>query len=227
MGTSHLKLIWVRDLIPHILQHHIPEHPIDSELIPKDLEAVAQGPFTRAPSAHAFDARMRVYACTRAQPPSSKKPPPIFCPIFGPIFGAEDRRWRARGTLACRRQRYKQGDSGLSCTRRGIGRQGIGSLCKQFLSFSTMPCRHMPLLVHFRSGYAASCLAPDREPRRAKEMAHREFPGKFESSSLSRDNLSREIGRRLRAAESQGDPEFNGSVRFGRFGLVAYSFLYI
>ena len=29
---------------------------------------------------------------------------------------------------------------------------------------------------------------------------HREFPGKFESSNLSRDDLGREIGRRLRAS---------------------------
>ena len=37
----------------------------------------------------------------------------------------------------------------LSCTSRGIGGQGVGSLRKEFLCFNTMPCRRMPLLVHF------------------------------------------------------------------------------
>ena len=32
---------------------------------------------------------------------------------------------------------------------KGIWRQGIGSFVRNFLCFSTMPCRHMPLLVHF------------------------------------------------------------------------------
>ena len=32
---------------------------------------------------------------------------------------------------------------------KGIWRQGIGSFCKEFLCFNTMPCRHMPLIVHF------------------------------------------------------------------------------
>ena len=50
-----------------------------------------------------------------------------------------------------------------SCTSKGIGRQGIGSFCKEFLRVNTMPCRHwrqgtvskhrnsfhMPLLLHF------------------------------------------------------------------------------
>ena len=35
-------------------------------------------------------------------------------------------------------------------------------------------------------------------------QAHREFPGKFESSNLSRDDLSREIGRRTSAEISGG-----------------------
>ena len=30
-----------------------------------------------------------------------------------------------------------------SCTRKVIGRQGIGSLCKEILCFSTVPCRHI------------------------------------------------------------------------------------
>ena len=38
-----------------------------------------------------------------------------------------------------------------SCTSKGKGRQGIGSFCKKFLCFSTMPCRQMPLLAYFRS----------------------------------------------------------------------------
>ena len=32
-----------------------------------------------------------------------------------------------------------------SCTSQGIGRQGIGSFCKEFLYISTIPCRPMPL----------------------------------------------------------------------------------
>ena len=35
-----------------------------------------------------------------------------------------------------------------SYTSKGIGRRGIGSLCKEILCFITMPCLHMPLLVH-------------------------------------------------------------------------------
>ena len=37
-----------------------------------------------------------------------------------------------------------------SCTSKGIGRQGIGSFCKEFICFSTMLCRPMPSLAHFR-----------------------------------------------------------------------------
>ena len=33
--------------------------------------------------------------------------------------------------------------------RKGIRRQGVGCFCKDCLCFDTMPCRHMPLLVHF------------------------------------------------------------------------------
>ena len=36
-----------------------------------------------------------------------------------------------------------------SCTSKGKGRQGIGSVCKEFRCFDTMPCHLMPLPVHF------------------------------------------------------------------------------
>ena len=36
-----------------------------------------------------------------------------------------------------------------SCTSKGIGRRGVGSFCREILGFSTMPCRPVPLLVHF------------------------------------------------------------------------------
>ena len=36
-----------------------------------------------------------------------------------------------------------------SCTSKGIGGQGMCSFCKEFLCFSTVPCRPTPLLVHF------------------------------------------------------------------------------
>ena len=39
-------------------------------------------------------------------------------------------------------------DSLQSYTSKGIGRQGVGSFCKEFLCFKTMPFRPMPLLVH-------------------------------------------------------------------------------
>ena len=37
-----------------------------------------------------------------------------------------------------------------SYTSQGIGRQGAGSFCTQSLCFSTVPCRPVPLLAHFR-----------------------------------------------------------------------------
>ena len=36
-----------------------------------------------------------------------------------------------------------------SCTRKAIGRQGTGSVCKELPCFSAMPCRPVPLLVYF------------------------------------------------------------------------------
>ena len=35
------------------------------------------------------------------------------------------------------------------CVRANIGRQGTGSFGEELLGFSIVPCRHMPLLVHF------------------------------------------------------------------------------
>ena len=43
---------------------------------------------------------------------------------------------------------YYHTKSCQSYISKGIWRQGIGSLVKEFLCFNTMPCRHMPLLVH-------------------------------------------------------------------------------
>ena len=36
-----------------------------------------------------------------------------------------------------------------SYTSKGTGRQGKRFFCKEFPCFNTMPCRHVPLLVHF------------------------------------------------------------------------------
>ena len=36
----------------------------------------------------------------------------------------------------------------LRYTSKGIRRQGVSSFCKKSLGVNTMPCRHMPLLVH-------------------------------------------------------------------------------
>ena len=41
-------------------------------------------------------------------------------------------------------------------TSKGIGRQGVGSFCKELLCFNTMPCRPMPLPVHFRESNRGS-----------------------------------------------------------------------
>ena len=38
-----------------------------------------------------------------------------------------------------------------------------------------------------------------------KSQAHREFPGKFESRNLSRDNLSRETGRSTQGCRRASD----------------------
>ena len=46
----------------------------------------------------------------------------------------------SRAHLAGLRQSY---------TSKGIRRQGNRLFCKEFPCFSTMPCRHVPLLVHF------------------------------------------------------------------------------
>ena len=37
-----------------------------------------------------------------------------------------------------------------SYIRKGVRRQGIGSFWKELLCFDAAPCRHMPVLVHFR-----------------------------------------------------------------------------
>lgn len=39
--------------------------------------------------------------------------------------------------------------SALSCTSRGIERQGVGTFCRDFLCFTTVPCRPMLLPAHF------------------------------------------------------------------------------
>ena len=36
-----------------------------------------------------------------------------------------------------------------SCINKGTGRQGMSSFWREVPCFSTMPCRHVPLLVHF------------------------------------------------------------------------------
>ena len=48
-----------------------------------------------------------------------------------------------------RRPRAVEARPTQSYTSKGIWRQGMGSFCKEFLRFNTMPRRHLPLLVHF------------------------------------------------------------------------------
>ena len=62
----------------------------------------------------------------RRSPPSSKKPPlsSIFCPIFGTIFGAEDRRWGVLRSSGPKVEDQRWGDSsffGAENRRRGGG----------------------------------------------------------------------------------------------------------
>ena len=55
-----------------------------------------------------------------------------------------------RGTLPGRHQgRARLLNNHRSCTSEGRGWQGVGSFCKEFVGFNTMPCCPMPLLVHF------------------------------------------------------------------------------
>ena len=78
------------------------------------------------------------------------------------VSGLEFRARRTRGTsrlhpfnaidhacAALRASRSAQSSCCFqSCTSKGIGRQGTGSFCKEFLCFNTTPCRPTPLLVH-------------------------------------------------------------------------------
>ena len=62
----------------------------------------------------------------------------LACPAaFSPLLRRAPRKRFAASLLA------------QSFTSKGIGRQGIGSFCKEILCFSAMPCRPTPLLVHF------------------------------------------------------------------------------
>ena len=45
-----------------------------------------------------------------------------------------------------------------SYTSKGIWRHGDRLFCKKFLCFNTMPCRHMPLLVHFWNHHSVASL---------------------------------------------------------------------
>ena len=52
-------------------------------------------------------------------------------------------------TTGFRRDRFQMGPLLiLKYASKGIWRRGVSSFCKKFLCFNTMPCRHMPLLVH-------------------------------------------------------------------------------
>ena len=44
---------------------------------------------------------------------------------------------------------FRASEEFQSYISKGIWRQGNRLFCKEFLCFNTMPCRHMPLLVHF------------------------------------------------------------------------------
>ena len=62
-----------------------------------------------------------------------------------------------------------------SYTSKGVGRQGIGSLCKQLLCFSSMPCRLMALLVHFRTSRGPGGMAARERSRRSACRPAREL----------------------------------------------------
>ena len=67
--------------------------------------------------------------------------------------GSEDEADEAHRTRDIRRDAVRLARGGQSYARKGIARQGIGSFCREILCSSTMPCRLMPLLVHFWGGH--------------------------------------------------------------------------
>ena len=92
-----------------------------------------------------------------------------------------------RSVVAGARQRAasKTGGEDPSYTGKGMGRQGIGSFRMKFLCFSTMPCRPMILLAHFREEPRSEVkAAPEAtesaegggEPRRAKREREENAP---------------------------------------------------
>ena len=68
----------------------------------------------------------------------------ILRPFFYPSV-SQQKRLLAFAASALRSEAFRC----QSYTGKGIGRQGIGSFCKEIPCSSIMACRHTPLLVHF------------------------------------------------------------------------------
>ena len=96
------------------------------------------------------------------------------CELGDLVFGG------ARRGLAA--ERARPDPKSQSYTSKGIWRLGIGLFCKEFLCFDTVPCRHMPLLVHFWTspGSEAGGLPGGRALLRGLSL----FPEDLRSSDL-------------------------------------------
>ena len=79
-------------------------------------------------------------------------------------------------------------------------RQGVGSFCRGFLCFSTMPCRHMPFWSAL-AGFANSGTAGPRSTWSSARSPNAGTAGRASASSTSR--------RRCTAAETPRRPSLN------------------
>ena len=97
-----------------------------------------QMPIAKTDDEHVFNISMMVIHTLR-RPAHGPGGCPRGRPAPAARRGGRSRRPRRRPVLRRTQSRTSQ----------GIGRQGLGSFCKQSPCFSTMPCRQMPFLVHF------------------------------------------------------------------------------
>ena len=137
---------------------------------------------------------------------------------------------RVLSTVACQRR----GSGSMPCvllphealtqshTSKSIGRQGIGSLYKEFLCFNTMPFRHMPLLVHFCVlawlRQRAARVTPLREALAAAAATAQDGPS-APSAAISGPRAPGELRAPVGPKRSGGCVGFLGA--FGRGGKCA------
>jgi len=99
----------------------------------------------------------------------------------------------------------------IGCTSKGTGRQGMGSFCKQFLCFKTMPCRPIPLVAHFRKRCVLSAMGRPSRSELAGARAGSGLPG------LPVDLSGCEEGRRV--GGSRARPSLAGSSVVSKGGF--------